>query len=66
MTLDITDSLQSFVDSESSQHGFVSGNDSVPDLVQKERDWSHGRVLIKELVQASPRRLFPEAVSSQR
>ena len=48
MTLDLTDSLQSFVDSESSQRGFVSGNDFVLDLLQKERDRAHVRGLIKE------------------
>ena len=48
MTLDLTDSLQSFVDSESSQRGFVSGNDFVLDLLQKERDRAHVRCLIKE------------------
>jgi len=48
MTLDLTDALQSFVDSESSQRGFVSGNEFVLDLLQKERDRAHVRSLINE------------------
>jgi len=38
MSLELTDSLQSFVDSASSQQGFVSGNEYVLHVLQKERE----------------------------
>ena len=48
MTLHITDSLQSFVDSESTQQGLASSTDFVLDLIKKEQDRAHVRALIDE------------------
>ena len=53
MTLDLTDSLQSFVDSESSQQGFVSTDEYVLYVLQKEQDRARVRALIEE-GEASP------------
>jgi antitoxin ParD1/3/4 len=53
MSLELTDSLQSFVDAESSQQGFASSTDFVLDLIQKEQDRAHVRALIAE-GEASP------------
>lgn len=57
MTLDLTDSLQSFVDSASNQQGFVSGNEYVLHVLQKEQDRDRVRALIDE-GEASPSRLI--------
>ncbi len=57
MSLELTDSLQSFVDAESSQQGFASGTDFVLDLIKKEQ----GRVNLRALVDegmASPARVI--------
>ena len=48
MSLDLTDSLPSFVDSESTQQGFASSTDFVLDLIKKEQDRAHVRALIDE------------------
>jgi antitoxin ParD1/3/4 len=53
MSLELTDSLQSFVDSESSQQGFVSSNEYVLYVLQKEQDRARVRALIEE-GEASP------------
>ena len=53
MSLELTDSLQSFVDSASSQQGFVSTNEYVLHVLQKEQDRARVRVLIEE-GEASP------------
>jgi|688.fasta_scaffold1710889_1 antitoxin ParD1/3/4 len=57
MSLELTDSLQSFVDSESSQQGFASSTDFVIDLIKKEQDRAHVRALIDEGM-ASPSRVI--------
>jgi antitoxin ParD1/3/4 len=48
MTLELTDSLQSFVDSASSQQGFVSTDEYVLHVLQKEQDRARVRALIEE------------------
>ena len=53
MSLELTDSLQSFVDSESSQQGFVSTDEYVLYVLQKEQDRARVRALIEE-GEASP------------
>ena len=53
MSLELTDSLQSFVDSASSEQGFVSGNEYVLHVLQKEQDRARVRALIEE-GEASP------------
>jgi antitoxin ParD1/3/4 len=53
MSLELTDSLQSFVDSESSQQGFVSTDEYVLHVLQKEQDRARVRALIEE-GEASP------------
>jgi antitoxin ParD1/3/4 len=53
MSLELTDSLQSFVDSESSQQGFVSTDEDVQYVLQKEQDRARVRALIEE-GEASP------------
>ena len=53
MSLELTDSLQSFVDSASTQQGFVSGNEYVLHALQKEQDRARVRALIEE-GEASP------------
>ena len=53
MSLELTDSLQSFVDSASSQLGFVSPNEYVLHVLQKEQDRARVRALIEE-GEASP------------
>ena len=53
MTLDLTDSLQSFVDSASTQQGFVSSNEYVLHVLQKEQDRDRVRALIND-GEASP------------
>lgn len=53
MSLELTDSLQSFVDSASTQQGFVSGNEYVLHVLQKEQDRDRLRALIEE-AEASP------------
>jgi antitoxin ParD1/3/4 len=56
MSLELTDSLQSFVDSASIQQGFVSSNEYVLHVLQKEQDRDRVRALIDE-GEASPSRL---------
>ena len=53
MSLELTDSLQSFVDSASTQQGFVSGNEYILHVLQKEQDRARVRALIEE-GEASP------------
>jgi len=53
MSLELTDSLQSFVDSESIQQGFVSTDEYVLYVLQKEQDRARVRALIEE-GEASP------------
>jgi antitoxin ParD1/3/4 len=53
MSLELTDSLQSFVDSESIQQGFVSTDEYVLHVLQKEQDRSRVRAMIEE-GEASP------------
>lgn len=53
MSLELTESLQSFVDSESSQQGFVSAEEYVLYVLQKEQDRARVRALIEE-GEASP------------
>ena len=53
MSLELTDSLQSFVDSASSEQGFVSGNEYILHVLQKEQDRARVRALIEE-GEASP------------
>ena len=53
MSLQLTDSLQSFVDSESSQQGFVSTDEYVLHVLQKEQERARVRALIEE-GEASP------------
>ena len=53
MSLELTDSLQSFVDTASTQQGFVSGNEYVLHVLQKEQDRDRFRALIEE-AEASP------------
>ena len=53
MSLELTDSLQSFVDSASTQQGFGSGNEYVLHVLQKEQDRDRLRALIEE-AEASP------------
>ena len=53
MSLELTDSLQSFVDSESSQQGFASTDEYVLHVLQKEQDRARVRALIEE-GEASP------------
>jgi hypothetical protein len=48
MSLELTDSLQSFVDSASTQQGFVSGNEYILHVLQKEQDRARVRALIEE------------------
>ena len=57
MTVDLTDALQSFVDSESNQRGFSSGNDFVLDLLEKAKGLTHLRTLI-EAGESSPAQLI--------
>jgi antitoxin ParD1/3/4 len=57
MSLELTDSLQSFIDAESSQRGFASSNDFVLDLIKKEQDRAHVRALINE-GEASPSKVI--------
>ena len=57
MTLELTDALQSFVDSASIQQGFVSSNEYVLHVLQKERYRDRVRALIDE-GEASPSRLI--------
>ena len=53
MSLELTDSLQSFVDSASSQQGFFSTDEYVLHVLQKEQDRARVRALIEE-GEASP------------
>ena len=53
MSLELTDSLQSFVDSESIQQGVVSTDEYVLHVLQKEQDRARVRALIEE-GEASP------------
>lgn len=48
MSLDLTDSLKSSVESESSHRGFVLGKEFVLELLQKEDDRAYVRRLINE------------------
>ena len=48
MSLELTDSLQAFVDSASIQQGFVSSNEYVVHILQKEQDRDRLRALIEE------------------
>lgn len=48
MSLELTDSLQSFVDSASTQQGFVSTDEYVLHVLQKEQDRARVRALIEE------------------
>lgn len=57
MSLELTDSLQSFVDAASSQQSFATSTDSVIDLIKKEQDRAHVRALIDEGM-ASPSRII--------
>jgi len=53
MSLELTDSLQAFVDSASSQQGFFSTDEYVLHVLQKEQDRARVRALIEE-GEASP------------
>ncbi len=53
MCLELTYSLQSVVDSASTQQGFASGNEYVLHVLQKEQDRDRLRALIEE-AEASP------------
>jgi len=53
MSLELTDSLQSFVDAASTQQGFVSTDEYVLHILQKEQDRDRLRALIED-AEASP------------
>ena len=57
MSLELTDTLQSFVDSASIQQGFVSSNEYVLHVLQNEQDRAHVRALIDE-GEASPSKVI--------